>query len=153
MHTRHPSPTRTHGHTHRSHSSSCNQCVYTRCQETWVALTKSIGWNEKYQDNALNSVDLIISLQTTHTHMCTLTCAHTHTRCQPPGHWRGPIEWAETRTEESNKGVKYEDRRKRRAKIREEEAEGWSTGWSWQILKQPEHTERAFPSWELIYRD
>jgi len=32
------------------------------------------------------------------------------------------------RTEESNKGVKYEDKRKQRAKIREEEAEGWNTG-------------------------
>lgn len=60
--------TQMHAHTHRSLCSSCNQCVYTRCQEISFVLTKSIGWNEECQDNALNSIDFIIRLQTTHTH-------------------------------------------------------------------------------------
>lgn len=62
--------THTQIHTQWSHSSTCNQRVYTRCQETWVALAKSIERNEKCRDNALNRVGLIIHLiiRRTHTH-------------------------------------------------------------------------------------
>lgn len=70
MHDRHQS------HTHKCTSTHkhaevpllyCNQCVYTRCQETLVLLTKSIGRDEESQDDALNSTGFVIHLQTTHT--------------------------------------------------------------------------------------